>query len=339
MFAILSVVMKKYWLLVGVLVSAMLLAISIIWFYQVANAPSKDTSKKDFLITKGTAASEIGNKLLQEKLVKSSLAFKVYVVASGKAGKIQAGEYELSPSYSLFKIVDELTHGPKEIWVTIPEGLRREEIASKFASMLEKDENFTNEFLSLSKEKEGYLFPDTYLFPKAVGASVVLNKMLSTFDKKVDSQMREDIKNSGYSLGEILTLASLVEREAKSNDERPIIAGIMYNRLRIGMALQIDATVQYALASNKCQNLTNKCQNWWEPLSKDELTVKSAFNTYKYPGLPPGPIANPGIESIRSAIYPKDSDYLYYVHGKDGQVHYARTLDEHNQNVAKYLSK
>ncbi len=311
------------------LIFVALAAGGMFWWSSVAKPPSTETSLQDFLITKGSSASQIGNKLEKEGLVRSALAFKIYVQVSGKARRIQAGEYKLSPSYSLFKMVDELTHGPAEIWVTIPEGLRREEIAARFASVFGQGEDFTQEFLSASEGLEGFLFPDTYLFPKDAEASGVVKKMRSTFDVKT-AELKEGIDASTLTLREIVILASIIERETKTNEERPMVAGVLINRLNIDMGLQADATVQYAVST---------AGNRWPILTKDDLQVNSPYNTYRFRGLPPAPIANPGLSSIKAAVFPEDSDYLYYLHDAKGQVYFARTLAEHNENVRKYLGK
>lgn len=309
-----------------------------LWFYRSSQPVSQDESTKDFLIVKGTSASEIGSKLKEEGLIKSSLAFKFYVQLTDKEEKIQAGEYSILPSDNLFKIVDALLAGPKEIWVTIPEGLRKEEQAAKLATALGRsNSNFEGEFLKLATDKEGYLFPDTYLFPKEVKVEVIVNKMVATFEKRVDAKMKEDTVASGFSLDEIVTMASIIERETKTVDERPVVAGILYKRLKAGWPLQADATVQYAVANSKIKTLNSKPNNWWLAPSVEDKEIDSTYNTYKYKGLPPAPIANPGLSSIRAAIYPSDSPYWFYIHDDNGKIYYAETIEEHNENVRSYL--
>ncbi len=316
------------------LVSFLVLAAGIFWFYQNAKPVSSEKSFEDFLITKGSSASQIGKKLEDAGLVKSALAFKIYLQFSGRASRIQAGEFRLTPSFTLFQLVDALTQGPVEIWVTIPEGLRREEVALRFAKGLDKDNSFVAEFLEASEDREGTLFPDTYLFPKEASASAVVNKLVRTFDSKVS-----DLSDtSGLSLDKRIVLASIIEREAKTKSERPIIAGILINRLDIGMALQVDATLQYAVGSAKCKQTSFDC-SWWAPIVRADLEIGSPYNTYKFTGLPPAPIANPGLSSLEAAFSPEESDYLYYMHDASGGIHYAKTLAEHNENVRKYLGK
>lgn len=322
--------MKK--ILLFPLLLVLILAGCIVWFYKNIQPVSGNKDFKDFLVTKGLSASQIGNKLESAGLVKSALAFKIYLQFSGQAGKMQAGEFRLTPSFTLFQVVNALTQGPIELWVTIPEGLRREEIAVRFAKGLDRDSAFVTDFLNASKGNEGKLFPDTYLFPKDVSAEVVVNKMVRTFESKTSDLSAA----KGLNFEERLVLASIIERETKTAEERPIVAGVLINRLDIGMALQVDAAVQYAVASAKNKNQIIESK-WWEPLTKDDLAINSPYNTYKFPGLPPAPIASPGLASIKAAFEPAGTDYMYYIHDASGGIHFAETLAEHNSNIAKYL--
>lgn len=322
--------MKKL-LLVPLIISMALLAV-ILWAYVSVQPVYSNKEFKNFLITKGTSASTIGNNLQKAGLIKSSLAFKIYTQFSGISGNIATGEFRLSPGFNLFQTVNTLTKGPALLWVTIPEGLRREEIAAKFAKGLDRNTTFITEFLAASKNDEGTLFPDTYLFPKDASASAIVNKMTRTFAAKTNSLGA----SGGLSYEQRIILASILERETKTDEERPVVAGILINRLQIGMALQVDATVQYAVGTSRCKNQTVSC-SWWEPLTKEDLSINSPYNSYKFAGLPPSPISNPGLSSLNAAFNPTKSDYLYYIHDSEGQIHYAKTLQEQNANVAKYL--
>jgi UPF0755 protein len=312
----------------------------IIWWNLNTKAISTTQSLKTFVIAKGSSATLIGNKLKDEGFIKNSFLFKLYVQFTGKQQKIQAGEYKLSSSWNLLKIVDQFTKGPGEIWVTIPEGLRREEIVEIVIKSLDKNvqdaDIFRNEFINLTKDKEGFLFPDTYLFPQMATASVVVNKLTQTFDKKVNPNLLSQIKKTPFSLEEVITVASLVERETRNDSERPLVAGIIYKRLQANWPLQIDASVQYAVSNTRCVKDIKNC-DWWPGLTKDDIQIKSSFNTYKNTGLPPQPISNPGINSIDAAIYPETSTYWFYLHDSKGVIHYARTIEEHNYNIATYL--
>ena len=322
--------MKKFYLLplIVVLLSVLVLG----WFLQVVKAPSQNTNFKNFAIESGESATQIGTALENGGFVKSALAFKIYAQFTGSAGRIQAGEYRLTPSYTLFQVVSELTRGPIEVWVTIPEGLRREEIASKFTKALDQDVTFENQFLAASVGQEGFLFPDTYLFSKEASASAIVNKMVRNFGAKTSNL------GSGKDLtfDQRIVLASLIERETRAEEERSVVAGILINRLSVGMPLQVDATVQYAVASENCKLKIVNCL-WWQPLNSPDLSINSPYNTYLNQGLPPAPIANPGLSSIQAAFNPAQTDYYYYIHDANGQIHYARTLDEQNANIAKYL--
>jgi len=337
--------MKKLLFPLGFLVATLILAsISIFWWSENSKAVSSDTSFQDFLVVRGKSASQIGEALYKQGLIKKPLAFKVYVQVSGKASKIQAGQFRISPSFTLTKVVDTLTNPPVEFWVTIPEGLRREEVVERFIKGLElKDAvavNFRQEFLDNSEGQEGFLFPDTYLFPRTASGSAVVTKMTNTFDSEMiqfHTTLLDENAAGGLDNKGLVTLASIIERETKTNDERPVVAGILFNRLEIGMGLQADATVQYAAATAKCR-VGIEC-DWWPVLTKDDLSINSPFNTYRFRGLPPAPIASPGLSSIRAVIHPEETDYLYYLHDADGGIHYAKTLAEHNDNVKVYLGK
>ncbi len=258
-----------------------LAVLGIYWYSQNIRPISSDNSLKSIVIPKGSSAGAIGNRLASAGLVRDSLFFRIYTRLTGTAGKIQAGEYLLSPSFSLTKIIQALTSGPVEVWVTVPEGLRKEEIAQKFVSGLGKEgedaDLFKGEFLTASSGKEGFLFPDTYLFPKEASASAVVKVLTNTFDVRVDSQMKADAAKLAYSLSQIITMASIVERETRTNDERPIVAGILYKRLKAGWPLQVDATIQYAIAGQRCAGQTD-CQ-WWPNVSIDDKGVNSSYNT------------------------------------------------------------
>ena len=335
--------MKRY--LIPLIIVALLFSIVIgvlLWWRKNSKPVSNDTKTVDFLVVKGRGANQIGEALYDEGLIISPLAFKIYVQVSGKADQVQAGEFRISPSYSLTQVVDTLTKPPAELWVTIPEGLRREEIVERFIAGLEIEEAegdvFRQEFLQASDKDEGYLFPDTYLFPRTASATLVVTKMRSTFEVKI-SEFEDDLKESTLKLNEIVTLASIIERETRTDEERPVVAGILLNRLEIGMSLQADATVQYAVANTKCQMLNAKCKDWWPIILKDDITINSPFNTYRFSGLPPAPIASPGISSLKAVVSPEETDYLYYLHDAEGGIHYAETLGGHNANIREYLGK
>ncbi len=294
-----------------------LIAISVgtlLWVKEKVAPFSTDTKKVDFLITKGSSVSQIGNNLEKNGLIKNAIVFKFFVQATSSQNKIQAGEFQLSPNMTMFDVLETLKKGPAELWVTIPEGLRHDEIADRFTKGLSKNEVFKAEFIKLAQPLEGYLFPDTYLFPKDVTVGKVIEKMETTFTKKIGTNIGLDQ----------LIMASIIERETKGNSEKPIVAGILFKRLNNSWPLQVDASIQYAKGD-------------WKPILISDKNLNSRYNTYKFQGLPPGPISNPGLASIQAAMNPEDSEYWYYIHDDSGKIHYAKDIDEHNENIRKFL--
>jgi UPF0755 protein len=329
------------------LIFVALISIFLFWFKVNLQPISKNETEVFFVVPKGASASIISAQLYKNGLIKNKLAFKFYVQITGRSKNINAGEFKLSPGLSVQEIIAKLEGPPYEIWVTIPEGLRREEIPSKLIAALDiKDvEEFKKNFVDQTKELEGFLYPDTYLFPRDVKIETIIQKMKSNFDEKI-AQLKLD--ESQYplnlSFSEIVTVASLLERETKSSGEKPIVAGIIYNRLNANWPLQIDAAVQYGVASSKLSLAAKKNAQisnikYWESLIKEDLDLNSPYNTYKFAGLPPTPIANAGFYSLKAAFYPEDSPYWFYIHDDGGEIHYAKTLEEHNKNIKKYLGK
>ena len=309
-------------ILVLLLIAFFLTSLAFLWFKE-ATSPLKPNSQasKDFVIKRGDSVRKIASNLKREGLIRDPLAFFLLVKKMGLGKNIQAGDFRLKPSMSAYEIADKLQHGTLDVWITIPEGWRVEEIALKLAAELSIPEQ---EFLKYAKE--GYMFPDTYLIPKEASASAVAKIMRDNFDKKVSKSF------ANLNLHKMIILASLVEKEAKLEQDRPKVASVLLNRLKLGMKLDVDATVQYALGYQP----DNK--TWWKKaLTREDLKISSPFNTYKNRGLPPKPIANPGLTSIKAVVNPAKTDYLYYLSDQKGKMHYAKSLEEHNKNIKKYL--
>ena len=277
-------------------------------------------SEQTLVIANNESANVILQKLVNQKLIRSYWVAKLYLQGLGLDQRLRPGSYSLTQSLFLSEIFKTLTSGPKDVWVTIPEGFRREQIAQKFANFELFD---ANEFLSLTASSEGRLFPDTYLVPLQANAKDVISMMSKNFGNRVGEISHEN-----------LILASLVEREVRVDTDRKIVAEIILKRLEEGWPLQIDATIQYAVDSAKCQVLSVKCE-FWKPIY--DTKFESKYNTYLNSGLPPTPIANPGIESINAVLKPTESEYWYYLSDTKGVTHFAKTLAEHNLNVDKYL--
>lgn len=288
-------------------------------FIDQSSPVSADISSKNFVINKGEGLISISSKLQSGGFVKNKYVFIAYAFRFGLNNKLQAGLFRLYPSLSTPQIVIKLTKGGnQDYWLKIIEGTRVEEIIK--------------EYPILSSGKEGYLFPDSYLIPQDYTSSQIIDLIDKNLEKKI-SDARQ-LQTADISISQAVTLASILEREARSLTSKQMVSGILLNRLKINMPMQIDATVQYAR-----DTMYSKTDNYqyWRPLSKSDLSIASTYNTYLHPGLPPGPICNPGLDSLYAAFHPTASDYLFYITGNDNQMHYAKTLDEHNANIAKYL--
>ena len=327
---------RKIILFAVIFIFLILAPVSVNKYYNyLLEAVSTDDQTQIFVIRPGEPTSAIAQKLKEANLVKNALAFRLLVSQMGVAKNIQAGDFRLSPNMTSREIAQLLTHGAIDVWITLPEGLRVEEQAQIIENNLNfgANESFVfdkNEYIKIAKE--GYMFPDTYLIPKDATAQDVAAKLEETFSAKVDDELLAQGEKNNLSTDDVIILASLLEREAKTNEEKPIIAGIILNRLESQIALQIDATVQYAKGYGTAQN------TWWPTVTVDDYqSIKSVYNTYLFVGLPPKPIANPGLESIKAAASPAQTGFFYYMHDRGGKIHYAETADEHQSNIDEYL--
>ena len=297
------------------------------WNHALGPVDETDAALVTFVVPNGQGSKEIARRLATEGLIRSQIGFYLLVRFFNTNGQIQAGEFRLNKTMDARMIANELTVGMMDAWVTIPEGWRTEEIATNVAKELNIPEK---EFLAVAKE--GYMFPDTYSIPQDATAGAIAKILTDTFYEKVTPQMISDAKKAGLSLSSVVILASLVEREGKTNEDRPVIAGILLNRLNQDWPLQVDATLQYILGYQ------SQDKSWWKKeLTDADKAIDSPYNTYMYPGLPPAPIANPGIDALRAVIYPTKTEYMFYIHDTKGIAHYAKTIEEHEKNVADYL--
>lgn len=321
-----------------------------IFYWQGINKPARSETKEiPFIITAGESVKEITNNLAAAELIGSKLIFQIYVWRTGQQANFQAGEYMLNKSYNIKEIVDILVKGKAlsdEKTIKIIEGWRIQDIgaylednnivkAQVFINLAGQDLadwNFSSpkpDFLESAPEQaslEGYLFPDTYKIFKDADASIIIIKMLNNFNSKLTEELRQELAAGGRSIHEIITLASIVEREVSASEDRKIVAGIFWQRLAAGMPLQADSTVNY---------ITNKKT---PAITLADRDIDSPYNTYKYPGLPPGPICNPGLDAIIAAIKPQASNYLYFLNRQDtGETIFSKTYEEHLNNKARYL--
>ncbi len=314
----------------SILFLVLLVGLGGAWFWwQDGTGPvaAKDNSPITFVVAKGEGVRSIASRLSGQNLIRNPIAFFLLIKFLKIDNDLQAGDFRLNRAMDATAIAHELTHGIVDVWVTTLEGWRSEEIASKLNKELDIPES---EFLRYAKE--GYMFPDTYLIPHTATSAAIVQLFLDTFNKKITSQMRLDAQKTGLSFDQIITLASIVEREGRTDDDRPVIAGILLKRIKAGWPLNADATLQYALGYQSAG------KTWWkkEITSADKL-INSPYNTYTHPGLPPAPIANPGVASIKAVIYATDTPYWFYLHDDKGVAHYAKTIEEHGENIAKYL--
>lgn len=293
-------------------------------------------------IEPGQGVNSIAALLTQKKIIRSPLMFKVYLRLNGLGNKIQAGEYNIPKNLNIKQVAEILKHGTFDARLTIIEGWRVEEIAEYIGSSV-RGLNFSGvDFLEVAKKYEGRLFPETYIVPKYITPEDLVDLMVSTFNQKFDNKMRQDLKKSDLTLEQALILASIVEREVKFPEDRPKVAGILLKRFKNNWSLEADATVQYVLGYQIEVDAETGEQKgtWWKnSLHKSDLEVTSPYNTRKNSGLPPAPICNPGLPALKAVVEAEISDFWYYVSDAEGKIHYAKTLEEHNENVAKYIKK
>jgi len=315
------------------------------WFAPAAwlSKPDADAQAMKFTIPEGASAKAVGNALQEKGIIGSAWGYDLYVKLDDAAGRPKAGDYQVKSGMSFRSLARQFALGPErnEVAVKIIEGwtLADEEAAlaklgvtgkdfralsgnynaqQGYASVLKEDYAFLSE-LPVGASLEGYLFPDTYRVWQDQLPESLVRKQLTQFSKLHD-EISPELKEQGRTLNELMILASIVEREAASAEDKKMVAGIYLNRIKREMLLQSDATVNYVTGAGRARP------------TLDDLAVDSPFNTYKYKGLPPAPICNPGKESILAALDPTPSDYLYYLHDADGKSYYARTLEEHKVN-------
>jgi len=293
-------------------------------------------------IEKGTSLREIGDLLARKKLIKSADFFVWYARWRGKERQIEAGSYRISSAWPLREILDRIVGGKVISYrVTIPEGYTAAQIGhllavkgianeAAFQSVVSSGE-FAYPFLkgipSGPNRLEGYLFPATYEFQAGLSEKEIIDQMLKSFQKAFTPELQQRAAQMGLSIRQVVILASLVEREAKLDRERPLIAAVFLNRLKNGMRLESCATIQYVLGKQK------------EKLTYEDLKIPSPYNTYLNNGLPPGPIANPGLASIKAVLYPAEVKYLYFVARGDGSHIFSLTLREHETAARQYVGE
>ena len=313
------------------------------WFYSGVDRPFKgyDAAEQFVEIPQGAGSAAIAKRLADAGVVNDVNSFRVALWLTGDARRLQAGEYRFDRPLSARQVADKIARGDVYVRpITFPEGLTMRQMAALYES---KGFGPARTFLSAArngalvsavdpdaKDLEGYLFPDTYKLPRHATAEQLVARMVAGFMKALTPELIVQAEARGLTVRRLVTLASIVEKETGNPDERPRVAAVYANRLRIGMGLQCDPTVIYAL---------ERAGRYDGNLTREDLQFDSPYNTYRYAGLPPGPIAAPGRASLQAAAAPADVAYLYFVSKNDGSHAFAATLDEHNRNVQQYQVK
>lgn len=315
--------------------SGIILAIGIGIFVFQFSAPQKATGEKVRIVIGlyettspiKDAEEAFRMRLYEEGLIRNPFVFSIALRLKGMHLKdIEPGGYYIEKGLNTFELLEALKK-PYQKWAVIPEGLRKEEIAEMMTKKLGWTEDAKENFLNYAEE--GYLFPDTYLLNLDYTGKDVAKRMKSQFNEKAGKVLQE-FADANIKHDTAITLASLIQREAANEEEMPLIAGIIWNRLLHDppMKLQIDATIQY---------IVGEPGNWWRPIKFEERIIMSPFNTYLHEGKPPAPICNPGLAAMEAVIHDQPSDYLYYLHDSEGQIYFAKTYEEHQANIEQYL--
>jgi len=310
--------------------------------HQVGFSHGSYTQNKIFKINKGDGNATVGNNLEKEGLISNNWYFYYYIRSHGLLNKLYPGEYLLNGGMTIPEIAAIITN-PQKVYerVTFIEGWTAKQMADELSNHGFDGSNFLNlannppaeivsQFKSLADKPkdaalEGYLFPDTYYFSKDATSDGILKKILSNTDTQIGTDIADAAKAQNKSLFQILTMASIIEKEVKTDADRALVSGIFWNRIKIGQALQSDATLTYILGDKDAAHNSN------------QLAIDSPYNSYQNKGLPPGPISNPGLASIIAAIHPQDSAYNYFLSDpKTGQTIFSKTYEEHVANKAKY---
>ena len=337
---------SRLWIYLLTALMAAVLGVAVVGFMVVKDlmAPITPGSTESVVIDipGGASTGKVAAILTKQRLIKNNRVFGLYVRYQGLDNKLKAGEYQLSPAMSVSEIVDNLIKGTVTTYsFTIPEGYNTKQIAKvlvdkgyvdveKFWQAVEKskfDSDFLQGLPSNRQRLEGYLFPATYKITKGMTEEQIINRMLERFSKEITPDFKAKADKLGLSLHQAVTLASIIEREAVKDEERPRVAAVFFNRLKKGMKLESCATVQYALGENKTRLLYK------------DLRVDSPYNTYLVKGLPVGPIANAGSPSLQAAVNPAQEDYLFFVVSVDGKHAFSKTLAEHNRNKQRYITR
>jgi UPF0755 protein len=307
-------------------VVAFVAAVFLVGSYQsLFAAPSTFPSGSVVTVARGTSAPSVADQFADAQVIRHPSLLLLALRMSGTSSRVQAGVYRFDKPQNVFVVAYRIVRGAyglPPVRITFPEGVTVREVAAQIEDAFPGIR--AADFLAEAQQYEGYLFPDTYLFPPSSDAASIVALMRENFNTKITT-LSGEISASGRSLSDIVTMASLVEREARRSESKRMVAGILFNRLKIGMPLQVDAVFGYIFG-----------RDTYSPSFAD-LKVDSPYNTYLHKGLPPGPIANPGLDSLQAVLNSTKTNYLYYITGKDNLMHYATTYAGHQDNRKKYL--
>ena len=314
-----------------------------VWLLVGAERPYKgyDAAERFVEIPPGSGPASIGRRLAGSGVIRDQLSFRIALARSGQARRLQAGEYRFDRPMTTREVIDKIARGDVFLRpITFPEGLTVRQMAEIYerdgggskADFLRAAQNgaLVHDIDPVAQDLEGYLFPETYTLPRRTTADQLVQRMVTAFRDVMTPDLVQRAAARGLSVRELMTLASLVEKETAKSGERPLVAAVYTNRLKIGMGMQCDPTVIYAL---------ERAGKYDGNLTRENLQFDSPYNTYRYAGLPPGPIAAPGRAAIEAAASPADVPYLYFVSRNDGSHVFSATLDEHNRNVYEFQKK
>ena len=316
---------KQFRLWTGV--ACLFLVICAYFYFFQFRAPSNFPVAVEISVSRDENLSQIAASLKEQHVIQSPFWFINFVIMMGHEKSVVGGNYNFTSKMSVFKIAQILSKGnfgAAQIKTTIPEGSTIFDVADILGKKYPKFDSTT--FITIAKSKEGYLFPDTYFFGSDVKPENVLEIMTNNFNEKFSSTtITDQVTKFGKSFSDVLKMASILEGEARQMRTRQIIAGILWKRLKLGMPLQVDAAFRYVNGKTSAE------------LTMSDLKINSPYNTYVNTGLPPTPISSPGLDSVWAAMTPINTTYLYFLTDKNGNMHYAETLEDHLVNVAKYL--
>lgn len=302
-----------------------LIAGAVFLTYQIFSL-TQSQEKVHIVVPLNLSQEAITQKLKAEGLIRSASLYNFLAAQLYQSQVIQPAGYFIEKRANIFEVLDILYNHPSEKWIVIAPGLRKEQVAERFTNKFNWGREEVEDFLA--NVNEGYSFPDTYLIDLKITGKEAAKKLTDNFNEKIQAKVYPEALKKNIRLETAVKIASLIQRESGTSEDKKLISGIIWNRLNIDMALQIDATIQYIMGSST---------NWWPKVSVDDLKIDSSYNTYLIVGLPPGAIASPSLESLEAAVDPVETNCLFYLHDKQMKIHCSQTYEEHLANIQKYL--